>query len=113
MDELQKLGNRIRTARKDKGYTADYVADQCNINASYYRQLESGRKIPSLPMLIQLCNVLDATPNYLLQDELTQNQSAKDINALIASIQNASSSQLSLMRELVNTTSTWFIEHTF
>lgn len=62
------LGNRIKTARKERGLTADKLAELCNINAIYLRQIESGTKTPSLPMFVELCKQLKASPSFLLSD---------------------------------------------
>ena len=56
------LGQRIRTARKEKGLTGEKLADACNINLTYLRQIEAGTKIPSLPMFVTICEALNASP---------------------------------------------------
>lgn len=71
------LGKRINEVRKDRGFTADKLSELCNINATYLRQIEGGVKIPSLPVFIDLCNALRISPDYLLQDELGENEISK------------------------------------
>lgn len=46
----------------------------CSINATYMRQIESDMKIPSLPVFIEICKSLCISPDYLLQDELKENE---------------------------------------
>lgn len=72
--EKNGLGKRINTVRKDRGLTADKLSEICNINATYLRQIEGGVKIPSLPVFIDICNALKISSDYLLQDELTENE---------------------------------------
>ena len=64
------LGKRINLARKDRGLTAEKLSELCSINATYLRQIEGGAKIPSLPVFIDLCNALEVSPAYLLQDSV-------------------------------------------
>ena len=71
------LGKRINMARKDRGYTADKLSELCSINATYLRQIEGGTKVPSLPVFINICNALKISPDYLLQDSLTNNEVSK------------------------------------
>lgn len=85
--ERKGLGKRINTVRKDKGFTADKLSELCNINATYLRQIEGGTKVPSLPVFIDICNVLQISPDYLLQDELASNEISK-IKALEALWEN-------------------------
>lgn len=75
--EKKTLGKRINITRKDHGITAEQLAELCSINATYLRQIEGGSKIPSLPLFIQLCNTLETSPDYLLQDEVDSKQRRK------------------------------------
>lgn len=75
--EKNGLGRRINAVRKERGLTADRVSEMCNINATYLRQIEGGIKIPSLPVFIDICNALIVSPDYLLQDELKENEISK------------------------------------
>lgn len=36
------FGMRINKARKDRGLTAEKLAEACNINSTYLRQIEGG-----------------------------------------------------------------------
>ena len=69
MDKLA-LGRRIYAARKEKGLTSKNLAELCNINATYLRQIENGTSTPSLPMFITVCQQLQVSPNYLLAADL-------------------------------------------
>ena len=75
--ERKGLGKRINEVRKDRGFTADKLSELCNINATYLRQIEGGVKMPSLPVFIDICNSLRISPDYLLQDELEENEISK------------------------------------
>ena len=72
--EQSKFGKRINEVRKYRGLTADKLSELCNINATYLRQIEGGAKIPSLPVFIDICKALHISPDYLLQDELSENE---------------------------------------
>ena len=77
------LGKRINIARKDRGLTADKLSELCHINATYLRQIEGGKKMPSLAVFIDICNALNISPDYLLQDLLAENE-VTDIKELAA-----------------------------
>lgn len=85
--ERKGLGKRINTVRKDRGFTADKLSELCNINATYLRQIEGGAKMPSLSVFIDICNALKISPDYLLQDALTENEISriKELTELWAS----------------------------
>ena len=56
--EKKLLGKRINAARKERGWTSERLAEVCNINATYLRQIESGAKTPSLQVFVSLCDAL-------------------------------------------------------
>lgn len=60
------LGRNIHKARKDRGMTGDQLSELCNVSPTYLRQVEAGRKTPSLPFFVLLCDCLDVSPSYLL-----------------------------------------------
>ena len=58
------LGKRINMARKERGCTGERLAEACSINATYLRQIETGSKVPSLPVFVSLCAALNVSPTY-------------------------------------------------
>ena len=82
--EKNGLGKRINAVRKDRSLTADRLSEMCNINATYLRQIEGGVKMPSLSVFIDICKALKISPDYLLQDELEENEisTIREIEAL-------------------------------
>ena len=64
------LGRKINAARKEMNLTSEKLAELCNINATYLRQLESGAGMPSLPVFISICRELKVSPSYMLSDFL-------------------------------------------
>ena len=101
MDKMG-LGKRINTVRKDRGMTADQVSEICNINATYLRQIEGGAKMPSLPVFIDICNALRISPDYLLQDELKENE-LSHIHEIEALWRSAPPSRQELVLSLLRT----------
>ena len=94
------FGRRLNTARKERGLTGEKLAELCSINATYLRQIESGVKIPSLPIFVSLCQELKVSPNYLLQDTLKENEYS-DVEELVALLKTASPSQVKLATALI------------
>lgn len=87
---------RINTARKERGWTSERLAEACSINATYLRQIEAGTKVPSLPVFVSLCAALNVSPTYLLVEVLPQ-QGNQDMDALLELLQNATPKQLNMM----------------
>ncbi len=95
------LGQRINAARKDRGLTSEKLAEACNINATYLRQIEGGMKTPSLPMFVTICRELKVSPNYLLPDLVkgTEAENLKIFEKIFAEA-DPSPSQIATIEEM-------------
>lgn len=67
-DILNILGKKIKNVRLHKGYTQDFLAEKINISTDLLRNIENGRNIGSLATLLNICNALEITPNFLFSD---------------------------------------------
>lgn len=70
MDELdyQKIGQKIRAARLEKGWSQDKLSEKCNISLSFMGHIERGTRIMSMDTFVSLCNELEISADYLLWD---------------------------------------------
>lgn len=65
------LGERIRSARKSKGFKLGDLAEITELSSSYISQLERGLIEPSLTSLRKISNALNI-PVYLLMDDIVK-----------------------------------------
>ncbi len=63
------IGQRIKEIRTDKHLTQEYVAKMTDVNVSHISNIETGKANVSLTLLVNICNALDVTMDYLLQNE--------------------------------------------
>lgn len=98
--ERKLLGKRIKEVRKARSLTAERLSELCHIDATYLRQIEGGKKMPSLPVFTDLCNALHISPAYLLKDALEHNEFS-DLGELSALWEQASPGQLELVTVMV------------
>ena len=68
MQEAQLFGRRLRELRKERGLTQEELAESADLSGNYISDLELGRKVPSLTILVRLSQALNATPSDLLAD---------------------------------------------
>ena len=94
------LGKKINIARKDKGLTSEKLSEFCNINATYLRQIESGAKMPSLPVFISICRELKVSPSYLLSDILTDPE-VQEMDALSELWEKATPKQIKMVNSMI------------
>ena len=87
-DILKVIGSKLQQARKDKGYTQEYVAEQIDKSVDILRSIENGRSVGSVETLLNICNVLEITLDYIFADllnkkgEILDNKLYKDFQEL-------------------------------
>ena len=60
------FGKRLNDTRKEKGYSAQQVADFLHVSVRNYRKYESGDVKPPLEGLVAIADILDVSTDYLL-----------------------------------------------
>ena len=68
------LGNRIKTARLEKGYTQNTLAQCAGVSNVYLGEIERGLKMPSLNSFIKIIQALDISADYILRDEVASGE---------------------------------------
>ena len=68
MNQL-KIGKFIAERRKQKNLTQKQLADKLNITDRAVSKWETGRSLPDVAILLELCNILEITVNDLLSGE--------------------------------------------
>ena len=63
---MKSFGKRLNELRKAKGYTAQMMADACNVTLRTYRNYESGRSDPDLETVITMADLLYVSADLLL-----------------------------------------------
>lgn len=86
MADLVQIGKRIQERRKQKGYTQEQLADMMNVSIQMVSNLERGNKAIRIDNLINLCQILQISTDYIL----TGKESSLDLEELTALITNLS-----------------------
>lgn len=73
-DIIFKIGDAIKTRRKEKGITVQELADQSNVSKGLISQIENGRTMPSLLVLIEIIKSLDTDLNVFFKDIQLKNE---------------------------------------
>lgn len=85
------MGGRIRNARLDAGLSQSELAERCNLSVSFLGHIERGSRKMSLETLVTVCEALNLSADYLLQDELPGSDAV--IGNIIASVKKQGSYQ--------------------
>ena len=77
-DILEVIGVKIQQARKEKGYTQEYVAEKIEKSVDILRSIENGRSVGSVETLLNICNLLEITLDYIFSDLLEKKDKILD-----------------------------------
>ena len=70
---LQIIGNNIKTARLQKGYTQERVAEELNTSDKFVSMMERGQSGLSITTIVNICLVLNIEPNTLFNGIINYN----------------------------------------
>lgn len=99
--DKKTFGRRMFRARRAKGITSDRLAEKLGMSGSYIRQLECGNRQPSIEMLINLCNELEVSSDYLLRGELSVDRK-EQFDAMDAKLRTLSKRQLKMIDQFID-----------
>ena len=76
------IGDKIKNAREDMDLSQREIADMIPMNQSNYSKIERNLQEPSLDQLRKICQILSLDPRYLLNLEIYNSLTDKDIKLL-------------------------------
>ncbi|MEU0371090.1 helix-turn-helix domain-containing protein [Streptomyces sp. NPDC006283] len=68
-DELPEMAPRLRELRRRRGLTLESAAQRAGLSPAHLSRLETGRRHPSLPMLLALARIYGTTVAELLGEQ--------------------------------------------
>ncbi len=93
------LGRSIRAAREKKSLTQENLAEILEISAMHVKQIESGRRNPSVNLLFKIVQALDMSLDKMISP---QNNDTKDINPIIVKINQCTEKQQQALYKLLD-----------
>ena len=75
----QKTGLLIYEMRTRKGLTQKELAEKCNVSTQYIGSIERGKTPGSMLLIIDICNVLGISPNYIFNKLVKNSNDSIDI----------------------------------
>jgi catechol 2,3-dioxygenase-like lactoylglutathione lyase family enzyme/DNA-binding XRE family transcriptional regulator len=65
--QLERMAERLREVRAQRGMTLKEVATQSSITAGHLSQVERGEAVPSVPTLLAISSALGVSPDYFFR----------------------------------------------
>ena len=99
--DFSLIGQRIREIRCDKHLTQEYLANATGVNVSHISNIETNKVKVSLTLLVQICNALDVTIDYLLENEYHNPTSALE-KELLNTVKNMPNDKQETLLRIAN-----------
>lgn len=64
--DYNAIGQRIKKARKQKGFTQERLGEKLDVSTVYISQIENGKTKINLEMLIRIANILNINPGFFI-----------------------------------------------
>ena len=78
--DLVAIGKRIQNQRLELGYTQQYVYEKLDISQNHYSRIENGHVGMSFEILLQLCEILQVSTDYILTGKLAIDDKSTFLN---------------------------------
>ncbi len=64
--DFKRIGERIKSARKEAGYTQAQLADKAGVSISHYCNIENGKKDCGLEVFVKIIDALSCSADSVL-----------------------------------------------
>lgn len=102
MKELnfEQISRKLRETRISKGLTQEYIAEMADVNTSHISNIENNRVKISLTTLVNICNALNVTVDYILSSEYNSPASSIE-NAILKEVQKCNTDMKERLLKIV------------
>ncbi len=112
--EQEKIGKFISACRKEKGLTQMQRAEKLNITNRAVSKWETGKSMPDVSLMLDLCGILGITVNELLSGERItmedyQKKAEENLMELQAKKEKAQGEYKAILKILIVTYSSFFV----
>lgn len=70
MIDLKEIGVRIQNRRHELRFTQQYIYEKLDISQNHYSRIENGHVGMSFEILVELCEILDISIDYVLTGKI-------------------------------------------
>ena len=99
------IGQRIRKIRKAQGFSQEALAEQAGISVTHMSHIETGNTKLSLPVLVDLAEILDVGTDDLLYDGIFAERNST-IDEIVQILNTCTAQQLKIIKNILKTTKT-------
>ena len=100
--DYSEVGKRLARRRRELGYKQCDVCEKAELSNKYLSNLERAISLPSLKVLMKLCEVLQTTPDEILLGATTNVNSSDYAKHVAARMQKLNNNQKKLVMNFID-----------
>lgn len=100
--DYYKIGQKIRKFRKAQGLSQEELAEKIGISVTHMSHIETGNTKLSLPVFVDIANILDVQTDDLLNDRdiINGKKASRELSEILS---KCTTEELSLVTDVVKT----------
>lgn len=99
--DLKRIGMKIKSRRKELGYTQEQMAEYTHMSKNYFCELEGGKREGGISKYFYIAQALDISLDYLI-GEAAQTDSVVFSSYLTEKVKDFSSTQQILLSDIID-----------
>lgn len=100
--DYKELGQRIAKRRKELGLKQYQVSERAGLSDKYISCIETAKSIPSIDVLVKICDALETTPDTLLLGAINNTSGEDYERQLIGKLSRLDSNARKLAVEILD-----------
>ena len=100
--DYKDLGKRIARRRRELGMKQYQVSERAGLSDKYISCIETAKSIPSIDVLVRICDALETTPDMLLLGAVSNTDRESYERQLIKKLQRLDSAARQLAIEMLD-----------
>jgi len=105
MITIEEILHKIKTCRKDKGYSHEYMAYKLDISQATYTNIENQTSKLSVERLIQIAEILGQPISGFFGEQINQKEDTvgvrDDIKVLISELVKSKDTQINILKKIL------------
>ena len=98
-ERIINIGTRLKQRRKEMHIKQTEMAKELGVSQTYLSNIEGGKANCSIMLLVDICNYLNVTPDYLMLGNMRGNKASIDI---IDALKMCDPEELDTIRKIVD-----------
>ncbi|MGN0542193.1 MAG: helix-turn-helix domain-containing protein [Acutalibacteraceae bacterium] len=101
MNEFDRLGSEIKSARISNNLSQEALAEMLDVSSTHIKHMESGHRKPSVEILFKLAKILNFSIDSIIFDDKESNKSSQIDEDISLVLKECSCKEKELIKQII------------